>query len=280
MKIIRAMLANSRVDAHGEIMGLGVLEAMRNQVKTQYIPMGVEHDPREPPVGRVIDAEISEVEEGIFALNGVCQLFESGDRIPFDSTREIPVRQYPVGKLEIAYDRSYRGEDDQSAINEIAGLFGTETREEIKKSVDPITVLTIAGGFALVAIARGFLQKVGADGWEVLKNRLKKLTVEKPGEQQERLLVFEFTVRSGEEQVNTRTILTNPTSEELDLFLHEGLAALDSRVAEYMCDQVRPKVIVHEYKDGQLQTKFGIRSDGVPVRPVAGSRAREGFEEH
>ena len=62
---------------------------MVDQVKTAYIPMGIEHDPRIPPLGRVITAEITHLPDGEYALDAKVEVFEEGDVVPLTGVRRI-----------------------------------------------------------------------------------------------------------------------------------------------------------------------------------------------
>jgi len=72
-------MITSHVDKHSEKMALSALEDLVDLVNKQYTPMGIEHDPRIPPVGRVLSAHIEELEDGEFAVDGIAEVFEEGE---------------------------------------------------------------------------------------------------------------------------------------------------------------------------------------------------------
>lgn len=134
---------------------------MVEQVNKQYIPMGIEHDPRIPPQGRLVSAKVVKLEDGEYGVEGVGEIFEPGDSYELkDDGREIPLHRQDADNLHIQFDRNYRDRDDQDIINELGRIFGSEPQEEITKSIDPINILTICGAFVLGGIATGFLENL------------------------------------------------------------------------------------------------------------------------
>src|SRR4030065_241004 len=148
MKKLPARLTSTHIDRHNDRMALSALESLVTHINTAYLPVGIEHDPRIPPVGRIASAEIKELEDGEYAVDAILDIFESGDIIELtDSKRLLPIHENIVGELHISYDRNFRNAEDQILIKEIGELFDARPQEEMKKALDPITVLTIGGAF-------------------------------------------------------------------------------------------------------------------------------------
>ena len=57
-------MATTHVDRHGERLTRSALESLVRQLRANYIPIGFEHDPRFPPLGRMIDATVVELPDG------------------------------------------------------------------------------------------------------------------------------------------------------------------------------------------------------------------------
>lgn len=255
-------LANTHLDKQGEILALGALEAMRDHIKEHLIPMGVEHDPRRPPVGRVLGAEIRELDDGTFALEGEGELFEPGDRIPLEiEGRAIPIIEPNPGEMIIGYDIHFRNESDQELVADLANRIGARARYDIKKAADPIAVLSIVAVAVASAFLAGFVGKMGSDAWD----KLKELLTRKPQRAKEQLFVFEFVVHNGEQRIVHRVILTDPTPELLDLLRTNGLESLEQQIPMYMRLADSLRIVVHNYDVNGLKPMFGIRRDGVPV---------------
>jgi hypothetical protein len=268
LKILSGIVATTHIDKHFERLSLGTLESMAEQANSSYIPNMVEHDPRIPPKGRMASARVIKLPDGEYGLETVTEEFEPGEHIKFrNNGREIPVHQHSPDTLDLRFDRNFRNPEDQQLIGEISEVFGSEPEEEGKKSLDPLTVLTLGGMFILGGIAKGFFSKLGSDGYEKLRDRLKKLMRLKP-EEQEKLLRFEFTVQEGDAEIVAEAILTNPSDEEVEGFLKDGLAALDEKVKSLFALSGEVKKTAFEYKEGNLNLKFAVRKDAVPLLPV------------
>jgi hypothetical protein len=258
-------MITSHIDKHNERVSLSALQDLVGLINKQYIPMGVEHDPRIPPVGRVLSAYLEELEDGEFAVDGIAEIFEEGEEIEFrDDGREIPVKELG-DRLKISPDGSYRNSDDRQLLEEMRALIDGELTPQIKKSVEPISLIILAASLAAGGIAGGFLNKIGEDAWDLFKAKLVKLMNQKRQENKERLLAFEFTVRENDHPLCLETILANPAESDINTFLQEGLRRLDELTPKFFKHRHYLRKVVFEYKDGQLRVIFGLRKDAVPI---------------
>ena len=214
----------------------------------------------------VISAHIEELEDGEFAVDGIAEVFE-GEEIEFrDDEREIPIREFTDERLHIGYDRSYRNPDDQQLLEEMRASVGGELNQQLKKAIEPISLLIIAGSFIVGSIGAGFLNKIGEDAWDLFKEKLISLMNRKRDQKREYLLSFEFTVRKDGDPLYLETILSNPTESEISAFLQDGLQALDRITPQFFKSRHHLRKIVFEYKEGELRVIFGLRKDAVPLR--------------
>lgn len=263
-------LTTTHKDRHGERMSLQALETMMEQTNEKIIPMGVEHDPRIPPKGRVISAELVELEDGEYALDGIAELYdEDYSNIEDVGNREIPVREYSEDKFKIVVDRNYRTKEDQALLKDLSEILETDElpEEEIKKSFDPISILTIAGAFALGNIFGGFFKKMGADAYDALKIKLGEVLSKKKDGEKDKLFTFDTTISDDDKSVNVEVILTNPSVEDIQEFFDNGIKELDAVLPEHFNSEHGYKRIVFEYSNKKLAVKFGILKSGVPVYP-------------
>lgn len=262
-------LATTHLDRHGERFALGALETMVEQSNKQVIPLGSEHDPRIPPLGRVIMTELIELEDGEFAVEGVAEIFdEDFNNLTDTGNREIPVRKYKKGTFKVVSDRNFRDEESKKDIEELKSILNNaKTEEEIKKSLDPISILTIGGAFILGGIANGFLGEIGADAYRALKEKLKDIYNRPKVEGQEKLFTFDTTITSGDKSVNVEVIISNPTVDDIQKFFDEGIKQLDQVLPHHFEGDNGFKRIVFEYKADNLEVKFAVLKNGVPVRP-------------
>ncbi len=229
--------------------------------------MGVEHDPRHPPIGRFTEAWIEEQPDGVVVLKGRGELFEPGDTLPDSIERTIVEKEYNDAHLQIAFDRSYNSDEDRADINAIAKRFGSEPKQEIKKAVDPLSVLVIGGGaFILGAIGNGFFGQIGADAYTFLRDKLVSLIKRQRGKSKEQLLVFEFAVTHKGQKLFVHTILSNPADEQIETFLKHTIYDLDAVIDS---GSFSPKLhlsrLVYSYENGSLKFLYAVRKDGFPV---------------
>ena len=269
MKYSSGILVTTHIDQQNEEISLSALESMVEQSNSYYIPITVEHDPRKPPLGRTKSTRIKKLEDGEYAIEGIFEMFESGEEIQLDlnDPREIRILEHNYNYLDITYDINYKNPEDQKLIKEMTNILKSEVEPEYftKKSIEPISVLTIGGAFVLGGIANGFLNKIGADAWDSLKEKLKELFSKKKAEEKEKLLSFEFTIENDGCRINIEVILSNPSDNDIDNFLEKGLKNVDKILPNYFDPNNSLKRIVMEYSDEVVVVKFGVRKDGVPL---------------
>lgn len=269
MKYYNGIFATTHIDLQNERMALPALESMIEQANQYYIPVNIEHDPRIPPIGRIISAQLKQLDDGEYAVEGVIEAFESGDEslLQAGDKREIRLLEHSFDHLDISYDRNYENASDQELIQDINSLLKTKSNPQIqiKKALDPISTLTIGGAFILGGVAAGFLGKIGSDAWDTFKEKLKILLNKKKVEEKEKLLSFEFTIENDGYKINVEVILSNPTDNDIESFLENGLKNIDAILPNYFNQEIGLKKIVMEYADNAIKVKFGVRKDAVPL---------------
>ena len=272
MKKIEMTLATSHLDRHGDILTLDFLKSLVNQINSTVSPLGVEHDPRVAPIGRIVSARLTELNDGHYAVEADAEVFEAGDEIPLRETGEIPLRPAKVEVLEVSFDRAFLDPESQLAVREIANMFGSRAIREEKKSLDPLAVLTIIGAFTLGGIASGFLKKLGEDAYEGLKNHLKSLMSRKKESAEEVLLVFVFRTDFNGHAIEADVILSNPSQSEIDSFLSIGLTQLDPLLIAVLSHDESIRKAVLSYSEDRLSIAFVVRRDGVPLFPLKAAK--------
>jgi hypothetical protein len=272
MKKMSLIMATSHLDSHGDILTREFLESLARRVNTNAIPLGVEHDPRIPPIGRITSARVTTLEDGAFAVEAEAEVFEPGDNPPLIGGREIPLRVPLEHHLQVSYDRSFYDEESQRLINEIAALFKSDPVREEKKALDPVTILTIVGAFTLGGVASGFLNKIGSDLLDAVKKKITETIDGKRKTAEEVLLVFAFCVAMEDHPVEIDVILTNPSPADIAAFLTTGLLEVDTMIAAKAANEDIRKVVC-AYSAGELNLMFAVRRDGVPLLPVRAAKA-------
>lgn len=269
METIKIRLATTHLDKHNERFTMNALENIVKQTNKGIIPIGVEHDPRIPPQGRVIKAELVLLEDGEYAVEGTAEVF-NGDFSTLADTgeREIPVRKYIAGKFKIVADRNFRDKKNKKNIDDLKQILqNAKVEEEIKKSLDPISILTMGGSFIAGGIASGFLKEIGSDAYKALKAKLSDIFIETTKETEEKLFTFDTTISKGDKSINVEVIISSPTVDDIQLFFDEGVQQLDQVLPRHFENDMGFSRIVFEYKAGYLDVKFAVLKNGVPIKP-------------
>jgi hypothetical protein len=239
---------------------------MVDAVNASYIPMGIEHDPRIPPRGRVVKAWLEELPDGATAVKALIEVFDGAIAPqPQDDTREYRTKSFDAEHLLISFDRNFRDAEDQEILSGLARSLNATLQEEFKKAFDAISVLAIGGAFILGGIAKGFLSKVGSDGYELLKSSLKKLFGRPKQGEKDRLLMLEFEIERFGERTVIEVIASNPAPLDIDRLLSVELQRLDKLVDRYFSANVGLKKLVFELEKNGITLKFGVRRDAVPL---------------
>lgn len=138
---------------------------------------------------------------------------------------------------------------------------------EVKKALDPIAVLGVAGLFVVGKFAGAFASRLGTDAAAALSAKLKQSFAHEE-DKQTRLLRFEFEFEY-KGRCTADVILTSPGDADIDSFFGAGLRQLDLMLPACL-DQIDGLVrYVFTFADGRAQLKFAVRRDAVPVFPTA-----------
>jgi hypothetical protein len=264
MKYLHGVMSGDRVDAHGEAMTLGALRSMVEAVSRNWIPVGVEHDPRIPPLGRVREAELRKEPDGSTSLVGTIELFEPGEAIPLEQPgrRLIPWDRRHTG-VSLSWDRAFRDDESQAIIGDIAQALDIEPVQDLKKAVEPIAIITIAA-FVAGSIASGFFGEIGADLYRFVKEKLKTL-FSSPHGAKEQLFVLRLSIPVGERLLEVEIISTNPTAADLDALFVDGPAQVSALLATPGLLHPTIDRFVCSFRDGSLKLEFAFRQDAVPL---------------
>ena len=265
MRRIRSILATTHLDSHNERLTLGALESMREQFRSSFAPSIPDHDPRCAPIGRVIDAEITDLPDGEHALEVEIEAFESGPIPPLRTDRSMPLRELPRDALVLTIDRSFSRPEYQDAVVAIAQEFGTPLQFAGKKALEPIAVLTISAGLALGSFCKSFFSRLGENAADLVTKKLKEIFSSQQKSDDAPLLMFEFEFEYEGVSRRAEVILTGPSGVEIDSFLEEGLEYLDRVLPLYLRVSKDLVKYVFTYSQDSLDLKFAVRSDAVPL---------------
>ncbi|MBD7923169.1 hypothetical protein [Xanthomonas bonasiae] len=268
MSVVEAVIASTTLDSQGERLTPEAIRQISDSVNSHLIPIGTEHDPRIPPQGRLRSCFVRERPDGELEAVAEMEFFEP-DQEPLPAgDRQIPIHSANDDKLVVSYDWTHRDQSDRNDIEAIAQLLGTRPAYEAKKAADPISIISLTGAFVLGGIASGLFNKIGSDIWDSLKPRLARLTSKTDTRKGDQLVIFRTLVEIEGSTREVETILTNPTAEQIEIFLRQGASALDKVLPVYAQDAPELKRLVFEYKHGELQVRFGVLTNCRPVTPT------------
>jgi len=264
MITIKEIISTTHLDSDGDKFTKEMLMNFVEQINTEYVIAQIEHDPRNPPIGRLKTAKLVQLDDVEYAVQTETEIFEKDDfASEIDHSRSIKIKEHLLNEIDLSYDKSFN-ENEVNIVEEIGIILNNQPSQAIKKSIDPIAVLEIACGLMLGSFVKGFFSKIGSDAYEKLKIKVGKL-FKKDRSKKEKLLQFDFTVYGIDPQINVRVILNNPTINEFESFLTNGLNILEDILPRFNNDQYSIKEIVFLYEGNKLNLLFGIRSDAVPM---------------
>lgn len=271
MKAIEAVAATTHVDAHNECLSREGVESLVRQYDRVIIPLWIQHDPRIPPVGRFLRGEVRQLPDGELAAVAYGETWEPGEAVPFLSDRKMPLGRPDHDRLFLRLDRGFSEHIDSAEFAEFEELLGSEPQPEVKKALDPLTVLTLGGTFLAGSIANGFVSALTADAYRRLKLRVKtafrkrrEAAASQP-EPHESLFVFKAFVKDDAGFCVVDVIITDPTDDDLEFFFDHGLHRLDEELSKALRDRQQIERIVIGIQGRDFRIKFGVRSDAAPV---------------
>lgn len=265
MERIKGRPSGTHVDVHGDRMTLEALHDMAKQINEHYIPMTVEHDPRLPPIGRIVSATVVPLDDGEFALETESEIWDEKDTLLTlkGDGRTVSIRSVDDSLLfNVVFDRSYLTKEGQSFVVDLAQLASPEAKPslEIKKSVDPISVLIIASA----VVATGFFQRLGTDIYEEVKAKLKEWREKAPTSHE---AIFDFILVSEKngQQLEVHLLVSSPTPDDLDALFERGFDYLGPDIDSILSKEPRVSKVVLVWKSGKVQIDYILRNDGIPV---------------
>jgi hypothetical protein len=207
---------------------------MARQITECYLPMTLEHDIRYPPIGRAVSARVVDLPDGEHALEVVSEVFEQGDSV--DSLagdgRRMTVRSESTEKFAVHYDRAFAGPEDAELLDKLRGLAPADPRpsEYGKKSLEPVpTLMILAGGLALGSIGRGFLERLGEEIYENLRDFLVEHW--RTRRARDEVLDLCFCVTHQARPLEIHVLLSRPSPRDIQRLFDSGLKTVDDRLA-------------------------------------------------
>jgi len=264
-------IASSHVDKQNEVIAVEALRGLVETINSTYVPMSQEHDPRIAPVGRVVSAELVALPDGEHAVDAVMELFE-GESVRYEPNgRRLAVRTYNADDATVVarYDRSFDDDESLKLLGEVGEVLGVEPQQELKKSVEPVSVLALVGAFLAGQISVGFLQAIGQDAWEKVKERYRKLVVRQQALSKDRILMADlFLARGDGTQLNVQVLVEQPSIDDVEALYETAMRRLEEVAPMYLGNSDTVARVVFEYRDGKLTELYSVRDDGVPLKLI------------
>jgi len=248
-------------------MSVEALIGMKDQTNSKVIVSQCEHDFSMPPIGRMEKAELINHQD-VNWLMGEFSLFEFDDIEKENELgdRELAIHYQDIGSVTVAYDRSYELEDLVEDVEDLQRKFDEngKVQFELKKSVEPISTLTILVGvgiFAASGFFNGFLGEAGKDAWAALKSIIQK---KKSKSKEEQHYQFIFIFQNEFYKVEVMLIFKNPQPDGVENEIRINQKMIEDKVIEYYEREVRAKRIVF-LSDGQgLEHIYSVYRCGTP----------------
>lgn len=265
----RQIITSTQLDRQNERVTKGALEGMVEHMRGRVIPINVEHDPRDPPIGIMHDATLIELQDGEFAVEAESYIWESAqdfqEVLALGAKYEPPVPSGDRALLSLDYSY-YREPEAQKSAKEFSEKYGISLGHYAKKAVDPISQLTIAVGlFVAGSVAAGFFGKMGSDAYDALKGFLADL-VGKNKSSGDKLLVFQFGMHQDGYQYLVEVALENATREDVQWFLDNGIAQVDQWLLRTSPADDRARRIFMVVEGRKLRVRYGINESGIPLK--------------
>jgi hypothetical protein len=260
------IFATTHATKRGETVDADSLKRISKQFLDGAGEIDIEHDPRNPPAGRMVAADFVTLPEGHFGLQGTLQLFDETDyRQPFPLAGLV-LRNHdrPITRRLVIDEHFYGSTEAKSAAREIALELEADLEFLSKNAVEPLTWLIFGLGCGFGAIASSFLAELGKDAYKATKKKLLSLLKKTSSVEKDRLVIFEIWLSKADNEFLASVILTNPTSEALDSFLREALPQLDEITKSVADRSARVSRVAFSFDDSKLNLLYVVRKDGLP----------------
>jgi hypothetical protein len=254
---VRGIVATTHVDSQGDRFTREALDGMVEQSNRTLIPITLEHDPRLPPVGRLVMAQVVKLSDGETGIEVEGEIFENGDQVSFSSAKQIAPAPHDAS---LYYDSAYTDPEDKQLVGEIASIMGKPAQEQLKKSVDPISVILISLG---VAAFNRFFDNLNDDLYKSFRDRLLRL-LDRHRRTREQIVIFELSLPHGATNVDVEILLVDPSEKEIDTLKDLSVTSVREQLTSYLRIVGISKVVMR-FDHGVLVPLYGLRADSVPV---------------
>ncbi|MCX6699517.1 MAG: hypothetical protein NTV68_06270 [Methanomicrobiales archaeon] len=241
------------------------------------IPVYAVHDPRQPPIGRVVSGVIVALEDGEYALDAGIELF-GPDFVPEGGTsvdRRVALLNKPRGKFGIWCDMRSITPEKTGALREIGEILGTHICSGSGNGIlqeEPFILTIGIGTLPFGYIAGTLSRRLTAEKIHLLTGTLTRMYTAPGEDQPDSLLIFDLDVPDRQQRsLLIEVVLTNPSGKDIESFFSGGFDELDRILPPFYLSRLHPKKIVLSYRDGRFRVLYAIQEQGIPMIPRSDS---------
>jgi hypothetical protein len=239
----------------GHVVSREFVESVVEQLQESPKPVGIEHDPTNPPVGRVVGGKLVELPDGEVAAESIIEVYDETKTVVLHSYdefleafRALPGLVPEDGPLRISIDeRSYEQTDIEALLEEARSAGQAERgATAMRFSQLPDSLLVISLGVPATAgfwFAKGFFTKIGETfgqdvgedlvrAYAAFKARLRTVVSERRNPiDRPPITMFQLLLKRRDGEMIEVEGSTRATGEDLENFLDSGLDLLPVALA-------------------------------------------------
>lgn len=261
------IVATTEIDKHGDKLTKKALQSLEQDIKSKYALSFKEHDYSNPPIGRIIDSKVKKMKNGEYSLKLRIDFFELKDiGTSKESIKKLVIYENKNDSIKMLFDRSFQQDPlTFNLVKELQKNIGNSCSLsfEVKKALEPESVLTLIGKFTLSTIAGGFLAQLGANACNSLKQIIKT--------QREKKIKFKIIFNASishdsyEEVIECMVIYQNPNLSSIEETLKEAFEKSEVKIRMMLKDKKPIKKIVYKVTNDVIEYSYTVGQDGVPI---------------
>lgn len=263
------MLSNTLVDKHNEQLSKESLELLKQQLKTEVMPMYYEHNFLNPPIGIWEDADVID-------FKGESYLFGSYRKFAVEDIGKIMLNKKlkitpSNNKIEIGFDRNL--EMSESIKNLILDLKNLEKDQDIKvysnikKSFEFTPELVIK--IVATGILGGIFSQIGVDLYENLKEICKKFVATIETEENSDIhiiLEIENKLPNGKIIIIKTVVVLDKNNQDFDTINNTELNTfINNQITDIILNNSPISMIINGVnKNKEIEFLYSINESGFP----------------
>ena len=270
-------IATTHAVPGNQVVTLDELKQNLATIDQVIIPVYSAHDPRQPPIGRVVSGVIRGLEDGEFALDASVELF-GPDFIPKSGTsgdKRVVIVNRPQGMFGVWCNMISVTPEKTGHLREISEILGTAVSYRSSTGMLPEELPILIIGVGLLPfgyIADTVSRRLGLEKVHRLTAKLTRIYMTQGENRSDSLLIYDLDVTDRQQRsLLIEVILTNPSGKDIESFFSGGLGELDRISPPFYLSRLHPKKIVMNYSDGRFRVLYAIQEQGIPLIPRSDS---------